>query len=82
HGKVKLENYQEAVDREIMSELRVGRVLSRFFIRFPHLAFGMLKRSDGVWSAACGLLSGELKYSDIKGRAGGFKGILNRLLRA
>ena len=82
HGKVKLENYQEAVEREIMSELRIARVLSRFFVRFPHLAFGMLKRSDGVWRAVCGLLSGELKYSDIKGRAGGFKGILNRLRRA
>lgn len=82
HGKVKLENYQEAVDREIMSELRIARVLSRFFVRFPRLSFGMLKRSDGVWRAACGLLSGELKYSDIKERAGGFKGIFKRLLRA
>lgn len=80
--KVKLEKYQEAVDREITSELRIARVLSRFFVRFPHLAFGMLKRSDGVWRAACGLLSGELKYSDIKERAGGFKGIFKRLLRA
>ncbi len=82
HDKVKLENYQEAVDREIMSELRIARVLSRFFIRFPRLSFGMLKRNDGVWRAACGLVSGELKYSDIKERAGGFKGIFKRLLRA
>ena len=82
HDKVKLENYQEAVDREIMSELRTARVLSRFFLRFPHLSFGMLKRSDGVWRAACDLLSGEMKYSDIKERAGGFKGIFKRLLRA
>ena len=82
HGEVKLESYQEAVDREIMSELRMARVLSRLFVRFPHPAFEMLKRSDAVWRATCGLMSGELKYSDIKERAGGFKGILRRLLRA
>lgn len=77
-----LDNYQEAVDREIVSELRIARVLSRLFVRFPHLAFGMLKRSDRAWKTECGLLSGELKYSNIKDRAGGFKGIFRRLLRA
>lgn len=77
-----LENYQEAVDREIVSELRTARVLSRLFVRFPHLAFGMLKQSDRAWRTVCGVLSGELKYSDIKDRAGGFKGIFKRLLRA
>jgi geranylgeranyl reductase family protein len=81
HDKVKLEDYQEAVDERIMSELRIARVLSKIFVRFPHLAFGMFKRSEGVWRAGCGLMSGELKYADIKGRAGGFKGIFNRLFR-
>ena len=75
-------NYQEAVDREIVSELRIARVLSRLFVRFPHLAFGMLKQSDRTWRTVCGVLSGELKYSDIKDRTGGFKGIFKRLLRA
>lgn len=82
NDRAELENYQEAVDREIVSELRVARVLSRLFVRFPHLAFGMLKQSDRAWKTECGLLSGELKYSDIKDRAGGFKGIFKRLLRA
>jgi geranylgeranyl reductase family protein len=81
HGKVKLEDYQEAVDEKIMPELRTARVLSKFFVRFPHLAFGILKRSDGAWRTGCGLMSGELNYTDIKRRAGGFKGIFNRLLR-
>jgi len=81
HDQVNLEDYQEALDKKIMSELRIARVLLKFFIRLPHLAFGMLKRSDGVWRAGCGLMSGELKYADIKERAGGFKGIFNRLFR-
>jgi flavin-dependent dehydrogenase len=75
-----LDNYQEAVDREMVSELRIARVLSRLFVRFPHLAFGMLKQSDRAWRTVCGVLSGELQYSDIKDRAGGFKGIFKRLL--
>jgi geranylgeranyl reductase family protein len=79
---VELENYQEAVDREILSELRVARVLSRLFVRFPHLAFGMLRQSNKAWRTVCGVLSGELEYSDIKDRAGGFRGIFKRLLRA
>jgi geranylgeranyl reductase family protein len=81
HDKVKLEDYQEAVDEKIMSELRIARVLSKFFVRFPHMAFGMFKRSEGVWRAGCGLMSGELKYADIKERAGGFKSIFNFLFR-
>ena len=82
NDRAELQNYQEAVDREIVSELRIARVLSRLFVHFPHLAFGMLKQSDRAWRSVCGVLSGELKYSDIKDRAGGFKGIVKRLLRA
>ena len=81
HANANLEDYQEAVEEKIVSELRIARVLSKFFIRFPHLAFGMLNRSDETWRAGCGLMSGELKYAGIKGRAGGFKGIVDRLFR-
>jgi geranylgeranyl reductase family protein len=81
HDKVDLEDYQEALDKKIISELKIARVLSKLLIRFPHLAFGMLKRSDGVWKAGCGLTSGELKYADIKERAGGFKGVFDHLFR-
>ena len=82
HDKVKLEDYQEAVDEKIMSELRIARTLSRFFIRLPHLAFRMLNQSDGVWRTGYNLMLGETNYAAIKERKGGFKGIFNRLLRA
>jgi geranylgeranyl reductase family protein len=81
HGKVKLEDYQQAVDEKIMPELRTARVLSKFFVRLPHLAFRMLRRREGVWRAGCGLMSGELQYTDIKRRIGGFKGVASRLFR-
>ncbi len=82
HDKVKLEDYQEAVDEKIMSELRIARTLSRFFIRLPHLAFRMLNQSDGVWRTGYNLMLGETNYAAIKERKGGFKGIFNRLFRA
>jgi geranylgeranyl reductase family protein len=82
HGKVKLEDYQEAVDEKIMSELRIARTLSKFFVRFPHLAFRMLNQSEGVWRTGCNLMLGEINYAAIKEKKGGFKGIFNRLFRA
>jgi len=81
-GKVGLQDYQQIVEKTIMSELRIARTLSKNFVRFPRLAFGMFNRSDGAWRAICHLMLGEIDYAAIKGKAGGFKGIFNRLLRA
>jgi geranylgeranyl reductase family protein len=80
-GRVGLQGYQEVVEKKIMSELRIARTLSKFFVRFPRLAFGMFNQSDGVWRDVCNLMLGEIDYDAIKGREGGFKGILTRLLR-
>jgi geranylgeranyl reductase family protein len=82
HDKANLEDYQEAVDEKIMSELRIAHTLSRFFVRFPHLAFRMLNRSEGAWRAGCDLILGNTSYSAIKEGKGGFKGIFSRLFRA
>jgi geranylgeranyl reductase family protein len=80
--KVGLQDYQEIVERKIMSELRMARTLSKFFVRFPHLAFGTFNQSDGVWREVCKLMLGDIDYAAIKRRAGGFKGIFKRLFRA
>lgn len=81
-GRVGLQDYQRAMDERIVSELSVARILSKFFVRFPHLAFGLLNRSEGVWRTGCQLMLGETNYAAIKEGKGGFKGILNRLFRA
>jgi len=80
-SKVGLQYYQQAVEEKIMSELRIARMLSKFFFRFPHLAFRMLNQSDAVWRAGCNLMLGEINYAAIKERVGGFRGIFNRLFR-
>jgi len=47
-SKVELQDYQQAVEEKIMSELRIARVLSKILFRFPHLAFRVLNQSDSV----------------------------------
>jgi geranylgeranyl reductase family protein len=80
-GEVGLQDYQQVVERKIMSELKIARTLSKNFIRFPRLTFGMFGQSDGLWRAISSLTLGEMDYAAVKGKIGGFKGILNRLLR-
>ncbi len=81
-NKVGLQDYQQAVEEKIMSELKIARVLSKILFRFPHLMFRMLSQSDGVWRDGCGLMSGETNYAAIKERVGGFRGIFAPLFRA
>jgi geranylgeranyl reductase family protein len=81
-GEVGLQDYQQIVEKKIMSELRIARTLSKEFVRFPRLAFGMFNMSDGAWRAICSLMLGEIDYAAIKGKAGGFKGIFSRLFQA
>jgi geranylgeranyl reductase family protein len=80
-GEGGLQDYQQMVEKKIMSELRIAHTMSRNFVRFPRLAFGMLNRSEEVWRAISNLTLGEIDYADVKGNVGGFKGILGRLLR-
>jgi flavin-dependent dehydrogenase len=81
-GKAGLLDYQEVVEKRIMPELRIARTLSKKIFRFPRLAFGIFNRSDEAWKAIYSLMLGEIDYAAIKGKAGGFKGIFNRLFRA
>jgi geranylgeranyl reductase family protein len=80
-GKVELQDYQQIVEKKIMSELRIAHTMSRNFVRFPRLAFGMFNQSEGVWRAISSLTLGEMDYAAVKGKVGGLIGILSRLLR-
>ena len=74
-GKIELQDYQQAVEEKIMSELSMARTLSRIFVRFPHLAFRMLKSDERAWRGYCYLLRGEISYATIKESTSGFKSI-------
>jgi flavin-dependent dehydrogenase len=76
-----VQEYQQLVENKILSELRITHTLSRYFVRFPRMAFRMLSKSDGVWKAERDVILGETDYSAVKEKIGGFKGILTHLLR-
>jgi len=79
-SKVGLQDYQETVERRIMAEMRMARTLSKFFVRFPHLAFRLLNQSDSVWRVLRNSMLGEMGYAAIKGEVGAFKALFLRLL--
>jgi flavin-dependent dehydrogenase len=67
---VNLEEYEAAVGRQIMPELKAARALARVFAWFPGLVFHEVKRSDRLWNAACRMLRGEDTYITLKRRLG------------
>lgn len=75
NGEAGLQSYQLAVEQRIMPEIRISRVLSKIFVRFPALVFRMLNRDERIWRGCCYLLRDEINYSTIKQSVGGFKGI-------
>ena len=81
-GKDGLQDYQEAVDSEIISELRIAHTVSGFFVHSPRLVFGMLNQGNELWEALCELMLGETSYAALKERIGGYRGIFSRLFRA
>jgi geranylgeranyl reductase family protein len=76
-----LQDYQQLVEKEIVSELRIARTLSKYFVHFPRLTFRMLGRSDGVWAAERDVMLGEADYSSVKEKVGGLRGMLTHLFR-
>jgi len=80
-GKIRLQDYQQAVEEKIIPELRIARIASRMFLHFPYLAFRMLVSDEKVRQGLGRLLCGETDYATIKERLGGFKGIFALLSR-
>ena len=69
-GSANLKEYEVAVDRQIMPELRAARALARAFAWFPGLVFDAVESSDRLWNAGCRLLRGEDTYVTLKRRLG------------
>ena len=74
-----LRDYEDAVNREIMPELKAARAFTRLFTWSPWLYFGLVERSDRLWGACCRVLRGEESYLTIKERVEPFEGLLDLL---
>ncbi len=78
-GDTELKDYEDAVNREIMPELKAARAFTRLFTWSPWLYFGLVERSDRLWRACCRVLRGEESYITIRERVEPFEGLLDLL---
>ncbi len=81
NGSTDLQGYQTAIEKQMLPEIRVSRVLARIFTLFPGRIFDALRRDERVWSACCRIIRNDLDLSTIKERLGGFRGIYSFLAR-
>ena len=63
-----LQDYEKAIDREVMPELGAARNLARLSTWLPYLRFRLLRDSDWVWRALCRIVRGEQTYASLRTR--------------
>ena len=80
--KEALDEYQRAVEEQILSELNVARTLSGALACFPQLAFRLLKRDRSVWGAGKSLFHDRTKYASIAQAIDDRKRKLRLMIRA
>jgi geranylgeranyl reductase family protein len=74
---IELQDYERAVDRELMPELQFGQSLLEFYSHSPWLYFNWIKRSEHLWRAACRWLRGE--NSSIRQELGPYRPLFELL---
>ncbi|MCI0855526.1 MAG: geranylgeranyl reductase family protein [Chloroflexi bacterium] len=75
-------SYEKAVDRELMSEIEVSYKLQAVFHRFPRPSVAVLHHSDRFWGNFCGLVRGELTYTETEASLGPVRHFFNGLAKA
>jgi flavin-dependent dehydrogenase len=61
-----LEEYENAINNELMPELKAARTIQKINSAAPRLFSHFLNENDRFWRAFCRLLRGEKTYVDIK----------------
>jgi geranylgeranyl reductase family protein len=74
-GAEGLEGYQQLVNKNIMPEIRIARVLQKIFIRFPQVAVKILNYDERAWRGCCYFARGELSYANARQIIGGYRGM-------
>jgi len=65
-----LANYEAAVDRELMPDIRPATLLRDAYHCVPGLCYAVMRRSAFLRASLCRLMLGELTYAGFLGRAG------------
>ena len=74
-GSGNLKDYQAALEKEILPDLKIANFICGVFLRFPSIIFDGLNRDDRVWNTGCALLRGEKTYRGIQDRLASLGGI-------
>lgn len=73
--------YQKALEKTILPEMKFANLLSKALVRIPSIVFEVLNRDERIWRTCCRLLIGETDYTAIKQRLNALGGVRNFLLR-
>ena len=76
-----LTSYETAVDRELMSDIEVSYKLQAVFHRFPRPSVAVLHHSDRFWGNFCGLVRGEMTYTQTEASLGPLRHFFNGLAK-
>ena len=76
-----LASYEMAVDRELMRDIEVSYKLQAVFHRFPRPSVAVLRYSDRFWGNFCGLVRGEMTYTETEASLGPFRHFFNGLAK-
>jgi geranylgeranyl reductase family protein len=70
-----LHEYQAALEKEILPNLKIANFISNVFFRIPSISFEAINRDERIWRTGCNLLRGETDYVAIKKRMNALGGI-------
>ena len=76
-----LDEYQRAVDSEVISEIQTAWTFQRLYARLQSKVIPILRIDDRIWRGCCAMVRGDLDYSSVLKRIGGLKGIYNFLAK-
>ena len=75
------DEYQHAVDKEIVSEIQIAWTFQRLYKRLQSKVIPILHVDERIWRGCCSLVRGDLNYSSVLKRIGGIRGIYNFLAK-
>ncbi|MEJ2740192.1 MAG: hypothetical protein P8105_10285, partial [Dehalococcoidia bacterium] len=76
-----LDEYQRAVESEVISEIQTAWTFQRLYARLQSKVIPILRIDDRIWRGCCAMVRGDLDYSSVLKRIGGLKGIYNFLAK-
>jgi geranylgeranyl reductase family protein len=80
-GRTSLEDYQEAIDHELMPELECSRLFREIFNLRPFFFHKKIASNDRWWSAMVQILRGEKTFLDLNKKLGPLGSLLLRMAR-